>query len=120
MSEAEIRGQTAVLALNLIVLAAVLCELLPRVWTLWVFRRTHNGLLSFRITTVVKSTGIALVAIWQAVVRVDAVWFNRELLGPYLARWLVDGAVWTVLASGSILVAWLYWRTIREQEHRRR
>ena len=106
-------GQLFVLLLNVTFGLTVAAELFPRLWTLWQFRGAHNGLLAIRVVTATKSTTLLVFAIWQALVRIDAVWFSRDLFGPYLERWKVDGLVWALVSVGGGLVAGLYWRTIR-------
>jgi hypothetical protein len=111
-------GQAYVLGLHLVTLLATLSELLPRLWTLWRLRGDHNGLLAMRVTTIVKSTGIALLAGWAAMIRYDVVFARGDIAGSGVERWQIDAVIWTVLALGALSVCWLYWRTVRQQDQR--
>lgn len=108
--------QGIVTLMQVVVIASILATLVPRTAQLWRLRRRRDGLTAVRWSTWIKSAGFLMTAAWALVARVDAVWLDRRLMGPFEDRWLVDGAIWLTAAIGAVWVAITYYETVGHHE----
>lgn len=85
--------------------------------TISLFRRLHSGdgLNLFRLMWVIVLGALCLGLVYRAALWVDISVFDQQIMGPISQRWPFEVAISAVIAVAALYLAWLYWRTRKDQ-----